>query len=331
MPSNEWGLLPDAQETALHTLPTRFYPVEKRPFDRLRAVFVSPENVKSFCTTRDSSAVKSPDEHPERASEFREFVYCEFATWEATLAHAHLKLLTNERERERYADQKIKIIETAQAIRESTIVHHTQLEEAQKTMALRREYDELANNITKHKMLKSRDEQHIQIEKLNKEIEELSNEYKSYATTWDERREQFDRIVDEGETLLRLVRDENEEAARREGLEEGGDNSAVASPGKDESRVQSPLPDGSTPGKLDIVAALQNGVVSSMKDMKHLAVPSGTLRAVGSPSVKGDDVEMGEVEPEVDIEAEATPAAASDSIEEGEAEEDEPAAGMDEN
>jgi hypothetical protein len=110
---------------------------------------------------------------------------------------------------------------TAQEVREDNARLHDQLKEAQRVLEIRKGYDALADEITKRATLKPRDDQQANIEKLKDEIAELEREKGEYASTWAERREQFGRIVEEGMQMLRLIRDEKEEAERQEGLEDG--------------------------------------------------------------------------------------------------------------
>ena len=98
-----------------------------------------------------------------------------------------------------------------------------QLEEAQRTLALRKEYDDLAEKITSNRLLRPREDQHANLAKLNAEIADLERESQEYAHTWTERRQQFGRIIEEGMQLRRLIRDEKEEVERREGMEERED------------------------------------------------------------------------------------------------------------
>ena len=107
-----------------------------------------------------------------------------------------------------------------------------QLEDAQRTLALRKEYDDLAEKITSNRLLRPREDQHANLSKLNAEIADLERESQEYAHTWSERRQQFGRIIEEGMQLRRLIRDEKEEVERREGMEEGED-------GDDEQRGRS--------------------------------------------------------------------------------------------
>ena len=69
----------------------------------------------------------------------------------------------------------------------------------------------------------------------------LEEESRDYARTWAERREQFGKIKKEAEHLQRIIRDEKEEAERKEGMEGAamdgedvstrGQMSAVGTPG----------------------------------------------------------------------------------------------------
>lgn len=85
-----------------------------------------------------------------------------------------------------------------------------QLDEAQKTLAIRKTYDVLADKITKNASLKPRDEQQVSIEKLKAEIEELQRESVELSQTWIDRREQMGHVVDEAARLRRQIRNEKE-------------------------------------------------------------------------------------------------------------------------
>lgn len=117
----------------------------------------------------------------------------------------------------------MKIESTAQAVRDNTTDLRVQLEDAQRTLAVRKEYDDLAEKITSNRLLRPREDQHTNLAKLNAEIADLERESQEYAQTWSERRQQFGRIIEEGMQLRRLIRDEKEEVERREGMEERED------------------------------------------------------------------------------------------------------------
>jgi hypothetical protein len=121
--------------------------------------------------------------------------------------------LSNAKERERYAAEKIQIEATAKNVRDNTARLRIQLHEAQKNLQVRKTYDELAEKITSNKALKPRDEQYVNLEKLKSEIEDLERESREHDLAWRERREQFARTADESARLRRLIRDEKEEIA----------------------------------------------------------------------------------------------------------------------
>jgi Tho complex subunit 7 len=140
-------------------------------------------------------------------------VILDFAAFEGSILRNQCLRLSNTKERERYAAEKIQIEATAKNVRDSTARLHVQLDEAQKTLVVRKTYDELAEKITNNKTLKPRDEQYINLEKLRAEIEDLERESREHDLAWRERREQFARMADESARLRRLVRDEKEEIA----------------------------------------------------------------------------------------------------------------------
>ena len=187
----------------------------------------------------------------EERRQFREDVLLDFAAFESSIVRIQFLLTSNAKERERYAAEKLKIQATAQAVRDNTTELRVQLEEAQKNLALRKTYDELAEKITNNRLLRPREDQHANLEKLNAEIAELEKESSDYAQTWAERRQQFGRIIEEGMHLRRLIRDEKEEVERREGMEEreDGDEGESGSQRGRSSGVETPRHDtgGATP------------------------------------------------------------------------------------
>ena len=196
---------------------------------------------------------------------FRESVIFQFTAFESSIARLQFLRAANDKERERYATEKIKIETTAEDVRENTTVLRTQLDEAQKNLAIRKTYDVLADKITKNAALKPRDEQHVHIEKLRAEIEELERESQDLSQTWIDRRQQLSRVVEEAARLRRQIRNEKEpeevEAEKRaqEMLDidrerEGGSHVGTPRPDDDaptpvhESRGVTPIPeDAGTP------------------------------------------------------------------------------------
>ena len=218
----------------------------------------------------------------------------DFAAFEASVARIQFLCTSNEQERERYAVEKVKILDTAHAIRQSTTDLRSQLEEAQKLLALRKTYDELAEKITGNRMLRPREDQYTQIEKLELEIAALEQESRDYAHTWAERREQFGRIVEEGRQMLRIIRDEKEEAERKEGMQGRSDVDEGEGPGsRAASHAGTPRPEqgGATP----LRGGLESDVMMDLKvPVQHLlAAPTSSPAPSGSrqpsPAQHGSD------------------------------------------
>ncbi|EPS29187.1 hypothetical protein POX_f08235 [Penicillium oxalicum] len=250
-----YGLLGQPEEDALHK--SRLLNVEEKPFKRIAKRLLNPESLISDSSLPLTPPPDESDIDPSTGADakrqkrieewrtFREDVALDFAAFEGSIARIQFLLTSNEAERQRYASEKLAILDTMQSVRQNTIELRSQLEEAQRLLALRKTYDDLADKITSNRLLKPREDQQANLQKLQSEITELEKESKDYATTWAERREQFGRIVDEGMQLRRLIRDEKEEVERREGMQEGGDadEGDATSKGKP-SAANSPVPDG---------------------------------------------------------------------------------------
>lgn len=265
---------------ALHK--SRLLNVEEKPFRRITKRLLTPNSLITTPPAHlptpppDTSAADEAAaalEHSrqiqlEERRQWREDVLLDFAAFESSIARIQFLRTSNEKDRERYAAEKLEIQATAQAVRENTAELRVQLEEARKTLALRKTYDELAEKITSNRLLRPREDQHANLKKLNAEIADLEEESRDYARTWSERREQFGRIVEEGMQLRRLIRDEKEEVERREGMEEReeGEEGEVGSQRGRSSTVGTPraeaggvtpmhtLPDsdGSAPGGVNV-------------------------------------------------------------------------------
>lgn len=239
-----YELLDQQEEDSLHK--SRLLNVEEKPFKRISKRLLNPDSLTvSYATLlptpppdeaeKDDGAVEAEGQRRlETWRNFRDDVTLDFAAFEGSVSRIQFLLTSNEKERERYAAEKHRILSTMQAVRDSTNELRGQLEEAQRALALRKTYDELAEKITSNRLLKPREDQQANLQKLRVEITELEEESKEYAKTWAERREQFGRIVEEGMQLRRLIRDEKEEVERREGMQDGqeGDEADVPSKGK---------------------------------------------------------------------------------------------------
>ncbi|KAI9720679.1 MAG: hypothetical protein M1812_002859 [Candelaria pacifica] len=262
MANNEYGLLDQAEEDALHK--ERLLNVEEKPFRRITKRLLATNSLISTPSALpptpppDASAADEAaaalettrEKRHEEHQQWHEDMLLDFAAYESSIARIQFTRTSNELERSRYAAEKLKIEATAQAVRENTVDLHAQLEQAQKTLALRKTYDELADKITSNRLLRTREDQNANLDRLNKEIDDLEKESRDYAQTWKERREQFGRIVEEGQQLRRLIRDEKEEVERREGMEEGEDvEERESSTQRGDSAAGTPRPDagGATP------------------------------------------------------------------------------------
>ncbi|KAJ5707307.1 hypothetical protein N7488_007108 [Penicillium malachiteum] len=289
-----YGLLGQPDEDALHK--SRLLNVEEKPFKRISKRLLNPE---SLIVTNRFLPLTPPPEDPdtdataeleaekqkrlEEWRHFREDVTLDFAAFEGSIARVQFLLTSNEEERQRYATEKVRIISTMDAVRQNTTELRVQLDEAQRLLALRKSYDELAEKITRNRLLKPREEQQANLQKLQLEISDLEKESKDYAKTWAERREQFGRIVEEGMQLRRLIRDEKEEVERREGMQEGedGDEGDASSKGK-LSAATSPLPetDSMTPsqhsqdeGRLQVEKGLS--IARGASPLRHVVSADG--------------------------------------------------------
>jgi hypothetical protein len=162
----------------------------------------------------------------------------DFAALESTMVRIQLLQKSNERERERYATEKIKILETAEAIKRNTTELRQQLEGSRQTMEQRKEWDELADKILNNKMLKSREEQAQMQEKLNREIAEQEQEMEEYARMIAVRRQQMDVIGKELKVMTGVLHPDQDEPDSQEGTEGEGAETRGAT-----SQVNTPRPD----------------------------------------------------------------------------------------
>ena len=233
---------------------SRLLTVEERPFKRISKRLLDPE--KSLISTLptlpptpppDASAAneeaaaheKAKQTELEKARQWREDALLDFAGFESSIIRIQLLLTSNEKERERYAAEKLNIQANAQAVRDNTAELRTQLDEAQRILAERKDYDTLAETILNNRALRPREEQHMNLEKLKAEIADLERESQEYATLWNRRREQFDKIIDQTTEMQQQIKGEKEEAERREGMEEDDDEQRGITSGNATPRPES--------------------------------------------------------------------------------------------
>lgn len=315
-----YSLLNQEEEDALHK--SRLLNVEEKPFKRITKRLLASD---SLITTPLSLPPTPPPESGDAADDsttaethqrkkleewrqFKDAVTLDFAAFESSIARIQFLLKNNEKERERYAAEKLRIQSTAQDVRDNTVELRVQLEAAQKTLNLRKTYDNLTENITSNRLLRPREDQKSNLEKLQVEIQELEKESKEYAKTWSERREQFGRIVEEGMQLRRLIRDEKEEVERREGMQEddgeGGEEDESSPKGR-VSGVNSPRPESEDPVPAHASSLRSH---SDRLQAETTGAASPLRQSISMSEEKGEDVDMAD-EGEVD------------ELEEGEADE----------
>ncbi|OJD14221.1 hypothetical protein AJ78_05407 [Emergomyces pasteurianus Ep9510] len=299
-----YTLLDQADEDALHK--SRLLNVEEKPFKRITKRLLTPNSLVASPSTffptpppegtaeETAAAQIEADKHTQLEvwRQFREDITLDFAAFESSIARIQFLLASNEKERNRYAAEKLRIESTAQAVKDNTAGLRLQLEEAQKTLALRKTYDDLAEKITSNRLLRPREDQQANLQKLHAEIAQLEQESKEYAQTWGERREQFGRIVEEGMNLRRLIRDEKEEVERREGMEEGedGDEGDVGSKGRG-SAVGTPKPDQDSITPLHAGHEDSGPTSAPLQVEKHRSQVTGSAtplrQAMSAPSADG--------------------------------------------
>lgn len=308
---SSFQLLDIAEEDALHK--SRLLSVEEKPFKRITKRLLTPNN---FLTTTlpitpppDSTDAETPQtEHDQQANLearrlFHDEILLDFAAFDSSIARIQFLHNSNAAERERYAAEKLRIEKAAQDVRENTVVLRGELEEAKKTMMQRKEFDKLAEKITNSRMLRTREEQAVNLEKLEEECRELEREREQYSEIWAERREQFGRIVEEGVRLRRLIRDEKEEVERREGMADGEDEeNAEGSRGGQTPKHSSA--DAGTPRPELLEPSSSEPRVSSRlkprssKSSRHSRTSSRAGSRAGSrpPSPSGSEKRLGDIQ-----------------------------------
>lgn len=220
---------------ALHK--SRLLNVEEKPYKRITKRLLAPNSPISIRpklpptpppdgNAADEAAaahVAKKQQELNTHRQWREDMLLDFAAYDSSILRVQFLLTSNNKERERYAEEKGTIQAAAQAVLDSTNELRTQLDIAQRTLTQRKEYDSLTEKILGNRLLRPREDQHANLQKLNAEIGDLETESQQYARTWSERSDQFMKIIEQGMQLRRLIRDEKEEVERREGMEEGED------------------------------------------------------------------------------------------------------------
>jgi hypothetical protein len=299
--------------------------IESRPYQRVSSRILNPSAFKrpTQLPTPPPDASAADEAAAAKVAEEQQQIH-EIQTWQqevenelAMLDYAILRMEfttnSNKDERERYSTERVSITGKQQTVKENIEDLREKLVDARALLKVRKTYDELTEKITNSKMLKPRDEQAAAHAKLDEEIAELQHEVEGSKQTWAERRMQFGRIEEEAKEMLRMIKDEKEEAERKEGMMKDGDeeNDGEGSTTRgDASHVGTPRPDGgATP--MHIQGESQN----------TLKVPQDRLAPVSRSGSAAPSLARSAME---DTEMTSGDAHADDSsgIEEGEEEED---------
>lgn len=259
--AQKWELLSQADEDALHNV-SRLLAVEARPyihaanrilkndfFDNARPrQLPSPPPDGTAAEEAAAAVATERAQQLQNIETWRKDIMNELSLLDFAILRAEFTTNSNHVERERYAVEKTGIEQKQEDVKKTIEELRIQLVNAKETLGVRKTYDELTEKITSSKMLKPRDEQAVAHAKLDEEIAELEHEVQSAKDTWSERRTQFGRIEQEAREMLRMIKDEKEEAERKEGMmkdgDEDGEGEGSTSRG-DISHAGTPRPDGS--------------------------------------------------------------------------------------
>ncbi|TQV97217.1 Tho complex subunit 7/Mft1p [Cordyceps javanica] len=240
-----WNLLDERSETELHK--ARLLNVEEKPFKRITKRLGAVSSIVSKFAQNDAQSESTAH----TAKQLQEDLTLDFAAFDSSIARLQFLHEANERERARYDDDKQRILNECQAVREKNTELREQLEGARATLAQRKKFDDLAEKITSNRLLRPREDQLANLAKLEEECRELERESETYTETWKERRDQFNRIMEEGMLLRRQIRDEKEEVDRREGMNEGTEDDVAPTPRPELQGSATPRPDGEGQQKED--------------------------------------------------------------------------------
>ena len=255
-----------------------------------------PQSREAESSKQDRAGEEQLEKQLQEIQQWKEEMLLDFAAFDSSVVRAQFMHSSNQKERERYNAQRVGIVEKTELVKQSITDLRAQLRQAKETLALRRTYDELTDKILGNRMLRPRADQAVNLSKLQAEIADLDTEAQEYAQTWSERRAQFSKIVDEGMTLRRLIRDEKEEVERREGMqgEEGDEPSGKSGTStRAPSRSRTPVPNARRPDGKD------HPTVAQDMDASNRTVNGIQGRhEIGSTSSSQLDARAAEVDPE---------------------------------
>ena len=310
---SSWELLDQETETELHK--TRLFNVEEKPFKRITKRLNTLNSLAASIESSNGDKAGRP-----QLEQLKEDLTLDFAAFDSAITRLQFLHHANTRERERYTADQHRILSECQAVRQNNVQLREQLEGAQATLAQRKKFDELAEKITSNRLLRPREDQIANLAKLEEECAELERESEMYSETWRERREQFNRIMEEGMMLRRQIRDEKEEVDRREGMNEGAEDDTEVdksgqTPANEPSGNATPHPDGDSQLKADGDAGTPRPGTSQggRTPLRETPVPdslrplpdaSGTFSRSGSQAPSRDVTPMPETQNQKDEDGE---------------------------
>ncbi|KAF8475535.1 Tho complex subunit 7-domain-containing protein [Kalaharituber pfeilii] len=251
--------------------------VEERPFKRLTKRCASLPFPPALPATIPPSAIsRSPSRPPTPRAltetdfhNFREDIELDFEYFELTIARIQLLQDTNRREIERYEQEKLNILAASEKARHDMTLLREALQQARQEKDNKLKYDSIASEILSTRALRPpRDEQLLNIARLNQEIAELEEERRSYGKVWLARREQFGEIVRQLEKMQEQIQEDKEEHDRREGMDE--------EEGEEGEEIENPPP--STITSMTTTAA----AVNVSNNTLHASVSSQNLRVIST-------------------------------------------------
>ncbi|TID22183.1 hypothetical protein E2P81_ATG11290 [Venturia nashicola] len=278
--ATDFGYLDIPEEYKLHE--SRLLPIENKPFQRVSKHLLQPA---SQLYKRSSSLPSPPPDASETSaaelaaaqadedrqrSQWREEMMLDFAALESTMVRIQLLQNSNEQERQRYAKEKIHILETQEAIKANTSGLRKDLEAARATMEQKKRWDEMADKIHGNMMLKSREDQAQMQDKLNAEIAEQEQEMEEYAKLIAARKAQMGVIGVGVKEMMALLHPEEQEPESQEGTEGAETRNGTSQIGTPRDGSRSGTPDG----------------------LKVRPGSRGHSRAVSMAPSQGGDVEM---------------------------------------
>ncbi|TLD25607.1 hypothetical protein PspLS_05505 [Pyricularia sp. CBS 133598] len=279
-------------------------------------------NQNGTTASRPPTSSGAPAPAADELQMLRQELTLDFAAFDSTVARLQFLMRANEEERRRYGEDREQILAECEDVRSNTGSLRTQLDEARARLEQRKKFDVLAEGITSNRMLKSRADQERNLSKLAEECSQLQEEISQNATTLRERKDQFERIMDEAHRLRRQIRDENDEVDRREGMgdDEGGEAdghtprpgvaSGNATPlphavpqralagstlGSRTPARESPAPQDSLKPTPDPVASFTQGGRSDSQDGAGATPAASTGAEARNGEGEGEDVEMDDV------------------------------------